>query len=50
MVSRITEKVVGELAEGAARARDVIYPVIFVDAIRMWKSVTGMFVIPHSLS
>ena len=33
-ISRITEKIVGELAEWSSRPLDVIYPVIFVDAIR----------------
>lgn len=32
-ISRITEKVTGELAEWCARPLDVVYPVIFVDAI-----------------
>lgn len=32
-ISRITEKVTGELAEWASRPLDVLYPVIFVDAI-----------------
>lgn len=32
-ISRITEKVAGELAEWSARPLDPIYPVIFVDAI-----------------
>ena len=32
-ISRITEKVVGELAEWSARPLDPIYPVLFVDAI-----------------
>jgi transposase-like protein len=32
-VSRITEKVAGELAEWASRPLDPLYPVIFVDAI-----------------
>jgi putative transposase len=32
-VSRITEKVTGELAEWASRPLDPVYPVIFVDAI-----------------
>lgn len=32
-VSRITEKVVGELAEWSARPLDPIYPVLFVDAV-----------------
>lgn len=32
-ISRITEKVVGELAEWSSRPLDPLYPVIFVDAI-----------------
>ena len=32
-ISRITEKVAGELAEWASRPLDSLYPVIFVDAI-----------------
>lgn len=32
-ISRITEKVAGELAEWSARPLDALYPVIFVDAI-----------------
>ncbi len=32
-ISRITEKVTGELAEWASRPLDSLYPVIFVDAI-----------------
>jgi putative transposase len=32
-ISRITDKVVGEMAEWASRPLDPIYPVIFVDAI-----------------
>ena len=32
-ISRITEKVVGELAEWSARPLDPVYPVLFVDAI-----------------
>jgi transposase-like protein len=32
-ISRITEKVTGELAEWASRPLDAVYPVIFVDAI-----------------
>jgi len=32
-ISRITEKVTGELAEWASRPLDPVYPVIFVDAI-----------------
>lgn len=32
-ISRITEKVAGELAEWCSRPLDVVYPVIFVDAI-----------------
>lgn len=32
-ISRITEKVTGELAEWASRPLDPLYPVIFVDAI-----------------
>lgn len=32
-ISRITEKVTGELAEWASRPLDAIYPVIFVDAL-----------------
>lgn len=33
-ISRITEKVTGELAEWSSRPLDPLYPVIFVDAIR----------------
>ncbi|GAA2244761.1 hypothetical protein GCM10010401_17550 [Rarobacter faecitabidus] len=33
-ISRITEKVAGELAEWTSRPLDPLYPVIFVDAIR----------------
>ena len=33
-ISRITEKIVGELAEWSSRPLDPVYPVIFVDAIR----------------
>ena len=32
-ISRITEKIVGELAEWSSRPLDPVYPVIFVDAI-----------------
>jgi transposase-like protein len=32
-ISRITEKVVGELAEWSARPLDPVYPVLFVDAV-----------------
>ena len=32
-ISRITEKVAGELAEWSSRPLDPLYPVIFVDAI-----------------
>jgi putative transposase len=32
-ISRITEKVVGEMAEWSSRPLDAIYPVIFVDAL-----------------
>ena len=32
-ISRITEKVAGELAEWSARPLDPIYPVLFVDAV-----------------
>ena len=32
-ISRITEKVTGELAEWSSRPLDALYPVIFVDAI-----------------
>ena len=32
-LSRITEKVVGELAEWSARPLDPVYPVLFVDAV-----------------
>jgi len=32
-ISRITEKVAGELAEWSARSLDPIYPVLFVDAV-----------------
>nr|WP_291500673.1 transposase [Actinomyces sp.] len=33
MISRITEKVTGELAEWSSRPLDAVYSVIFVDAI-----------------
>lgn len=33
-ISRITEKVTGELAEWSSRPFDALYPVVFVDAIR----------------
>ena len=32
-ISRITEKIVGELAEWSSRPLDPVHPVIFVDAI-----------------
>ena len=32
-ISRITEKVAGELAEWSARPLDPVYPVLFVDAV-----------------
>ncbi len=32
-ISRITEKVAGELAEWCARPLDPLYPVLFVDAV-----------------
>ncbi|GAB13249.1 putative transposase [Arthrobacter globiformis NBRC 12137] len=32
-ISRITEKVAGELAEWSARPGDPVYPVLFVDAV-----------------
>ena len=34
-ISRITDKVVGELTEWANRPLDPVYPVIFVDAIHV---------------
>lgn len=48
-ISRITEKVTGELAEWASRPLDALYPVIFVDAIVV-KVRDGRFATPRSMS
>lgn len=40
-ISRITEKVSGEMTEWATRPLDRLYPVMFIDAIRESRSVTG---------